>query len=198
MGKVLLEMGVAVDGYVAGPDITPESPLGRDGERLHEWMFAGRSSAESQRFETDHFEGIGALILGRRMTDVGIGPWGAEPTFHAPCFVVTHRAAETVVKQGGTSYIFVTDGIENARQCAREAAGSQDVLVNGGADIARQFLNAGLLDEVRLHLVPVVLGAGIRLFDGVSPDVRLSPTSATTNALVTHVTYEGERPSGEK
>lgn len=195
MGKVLLEMSVAVDGYIAGPDISPEMPLGREGERLHEWMFAGRSSAESQRFETDHFRGIGALILGRRMADLGIGPWGDEPTFHAPCFVVTHRPAQTVVKQGGTSYIFVTDGIENALQRAQEAAGSQDVLVNGGADIARQFLNAGLLDEVRLHLVPVVLGAGTRLFDGVRSDVRLSPSSATTSALVTHVAYEVERPT---
>ena len=195
MGKVLLEMSVAVDGYVAGPDISHETPMGRDGERLHEWMFAGRSSAESQHFETDHFRGIGALILGRRMADLGIGPWGDEPPFHAPCFVVTHRPAQTVVKQGGTSYIFVTDGIENALQRAQEAAGSQDVQVNGGADIARQFLNAGLLDEVRLHLVPVVLGAGTRLFDGVRSDVRLSPSSATTSALVTHVTYEVERPA---
>ena len=194
MGKVVLEMSVAVDGYVAGPDISPESPLGRDGERLHEWMFAGRSSAESQRFETHHFKGVGALILGRRMADVGIGPWGDEPTFHAPCFVVTHRPAGTVVKKGGTSYIFVTDGIESALQGAQEAAGAQNVLVNGGADIARQFLNAGLLDEVRLHLVPVVLGAGTRLFDGVSPDIRLCPTSVTNSVMVTHLTYDVERP----
>lgn len=193
MGKVLLEMSVAVDGYVAGPDVSLESPLGRDGERLHEWMFVGRSSAESQRFETDHFSGIGALILGRRMADVGIGPWGEEPTFHAPCFVVTHRPAETIIKQSGTSYSFVTDGIENALQRALDAAGSQDVLVNGGADIARQFLNAGLLDEVRLHLVPVVLGAGTRLFDGVRSDVCLKPSSATTSTLATHLTYTLER-----
>src|SRR5215213_5916694 len=84
------------------------------------------------------------LILGRRMADLGIGPWGEEPTFHAPCFVVTHRPAPTIVKKGGTSYIFVTDGIEAALERARQAAGSQDVQVNGGADIARQFLNAGL------------------------------------------------------
>jgi dihydrofolate reductase len=143
MGRMLLEMSVALDGYVAGPDITTASPLGRDGERLHEWMFAGRSPAESQRFETDNFKGIGALILGRRMADVGIGPWGEEPTFHAPCFVVTHRPAETVVKKGGTSYIFVTDGVENALQRAQEAAGPLDVLVNGGADIARHYSTPG-------------------------------------------------------
>lgn len=157
-------------------------------------MFAGRSLAESQRFETDHFKGIGALILGRRTADVGIAPWGDEPTFHAPSFVVTQRPAATVVKQGGTSYVFVTDGIKNALKRAQEAAGSQDVLVNGGADIARQVLNDGLLDEVRLHLVPVLLGDGTRLFDGVSPDIGLRPSSATNSVLVTHVTYDIERP----
>lgn len=136
MGKVLLEMGVAVDGYVAGPDITPESPLGRDGERLHEWMFAGRSSAESQRFETDHFEGIGALILGRRITDMGVGPWGDEPTFHAPCFVVTHRPPKRSSSRVARPTSSSPTGIENALQRAQGAAGSQDVLVNGGADIA--------------------------------------------------------------
>src|SRR5207253_3185140 len=100
--------------------------------------------------------GIGAVVMGRRMADVGIGPWGEELPFHAPCFVVTHRPAATIVKKGGTSYVFITDGIEAALERAHQAAGAQDVLVNGGADIARQFLNAGLLDEVRLHLVPVI------------------------------------------
>jgi dihydrofolate reductase len=127
MGKVLLEMSMSLDGYVAGPDVSAEFPMGRGGERLHEWMFAGRSAAESESFETDHYSGIGALIIGRRMADLGIGPWGEEPTFHAPVFVVTHRPAETIVKRGGTSYIFVTEGIENAQLRAREAAGSNDV-----------------------------------------------------------------------
>jgi dihydrofolate reductase len=114
----------------------PRQPLGRGGERLHEWMFAGKPATDSESFETTHFNEIGALILSRRMADLGIGPWGEEPTFHAPCFVVTHRPAETIVKTGGTSYIFVTDGIETALERAREAAGSQDIQVNGGADVA--------------------------------------------------------------
>jgi hypothetical protein len=112
MPKVLLEMSVSLDGYVAGPDVSAEEPMGRGGEHLHEWLFEGRSAAESQAFETDHFSGIGALIIGRRMADLGIGPWGEEQ--------------------------------------AREAAGSLDVQVNGGADIGRQHLEAGALEELRV------------------------------------------------
>lgn len=134
MSKVLMELSVSLDGFVAGPDVDLDAPLGRGGELLHRWMFAGKSAAESRSFDTDHFSGVGAVILGRRMADVGIAPWGEEPTFHAPCFVVTHRRAETIVKRGGTSYIFITDGIEAALERARKAAGSQDVLVNGGAE----------------------------------------------------------------
>jgi dihydrofolate reductase len=189
MSKVLMELSVSLDGFVAGPDVGPEAPLGRGGELLHEWMFAGKSSTESRSFETDHYSGVGAVIVGRRTADLGIGPWGDEPTFHAPCFVVTRRPAETIVKRGGTSDIFITDGIEAALEQAQTTAGSQDVLVNGGAEVGRQFLNAGLLDEVRLHLVPVVLGAGARLFDELRPDVRLTPREAVSTPEVTHLIY---------
>jgi dihydrofolate reductase len=193
MPKVLLEMSMSLDGYVVGRDVSPEEPMGRGGERLHEWMFEGRSADESQAFETDHFRSIGALIIGRRMADLGIGPWGDEPTFHAPVFVVTHRPAETIVKRGGTSYVFVTGGIDDALRRAREAAGTADVQVSGGADIARQYLAAGALDELRLHLVPVLLGAGTRLFDGAtSPNLGLRPTAAINTAQVTHLTYAVE------
>jgi dihydrofolate reductase len=195
MSKVLLELSVSLDGFVTGPEVGPGAPLGIGGERLHEWMFAGRSASDSEAFETAHFSEIGAVVLGRRMADLGIGPWGEEPTFHAPCFVVTHRPAETIVKKGGTSYIFVTDGIEAALERAREAAGPQDVMVNGGADVAQQFLNAGLLDEIRLHLVPMLLGAGTRLFDGVRTDVRLVPREAQNEPAVTHLVYDVGRPT---
>jgi dihydrofolate reductase len=171
--------------------------MGDGGERLHEWMFAGKSQAEVDTFETEHYSEIGALIMGRRMVDLGIGPWGEEPTFHAPCFVLTHRPAETIVKKGGTSYIFVTDGIEAALERAREAAGPQDVQVNGGADVGRQFLNAGLLDEIRLHLAAIILGAGTCLFDGVRTDVRLVPREAQNAPGVTHLVYDVGRPTAE-
>jgi dihydrofolate reductase len=195
MSKVLLELSVSLDGLVTGPEISPGAPLGIGGERLHEWMFGGKSASDSETFETTHFSEIGALVLGRRMADLGIGPWGEEPTFHAPCFVITHRPAETIVKKGGTSYIFVTDGIEAALARARETAGPQDVMVNGGADVARQFLNAGLLDEIHLHLVPMLLGAGTRLLDGVRTDVCLVPREAHTEPTATHLIYDVGRPA---
>jgi dihydrofolate reductase len=198
MAKVLLETSMSLDGYVTGPDVSPEAPMGRGGELLHAWMFEGRSAAESQRFETDHFSSIGAVVIGRRMADLGIGPWGDEPTFHAPVFVVTHRPAETIVKKGGTSYIFVTEGIDDALARAREAAGSEDVMVGGGATIARQYLEAGAIEELRLHLVPVILRAGARLFDeGTSLDVRLRPRTAETSPLATHLTYEVQGPGAQ-
>jgi dihydrofolate reductase len=194
MGKVLLEMSMSLDGYVAGPDVGAEAPMGRSGELLHDWMFEGRSAAESQRFEADHFSSVGALIIGRRMADLGIGLWGDEPTFHAPVFVVTHRPAETIVKRGGTSYVFVTEGIDHALLRAREAAGPDDVQVSGGADIARQYLTVGAIEELRLHLVPVIMGGGTRLFgEGSSPNVRLRPIGADTSPLATHLTYAVER-----
>jgi dihydrofolate reductase len=188
-------LSVSLDGFVAGPDIGPGALLGIGGERLHEWMFAGKSATDSETFETAHFSEVGALILGRRTADLGIGPWGEEPTFHAQCFVVTHRPAETIVKKGGTSYSFVTDGIEAVLERARQAAGSQDVHVNGGADVAHQFLNAGLLDEIHLHLVPIILGAGTRLFDGVRTDVRLVPREAQNAPAVTHLIYDVGHPT---
>jgi dihydrofolate reductase len=190
MGKVLMEITTSLDGYTTGPGVSDESHFGRGGERLHEWMFAGKSAADAKRWQTDHFSTIGAVIIGRRMADLGIGPWGEEPVFHAPCFVVTHRPAETIVKKGGTSYIFVTEGIDAAMAQAKAAAGTQDVMVEGGADIDRQFLNAGLIDEIRLHVAPILLGDGSHLFTGVRPDLRLVPTQASNSPLATHLTYE--------
>lgn len=182
---------MSLDGYVTGPDVGPEEPMGRGGERLHEWMFEGRSDAEVEQFESEHFKDIGAVIVGRRMADLGIVHWGEDPTFHAPVFVVTNRPAETIVKAGGTSYIFVTGGIDEALRRARDAAGSADVIVGGGADIARQYLRAGAIDELRLHLVPLILGGGTRLFDeGPSSIVGLRPIEVTSSPNVTHLTYE--------
>lgn len=192
MSKVFLELTISLDGFVTGRDVGSDAPLGIGGERLHDWMFAGKSATEVETFATEYYGEIGALVMGRRMVDLGIGPWGEEPVFHAPCFVVTHRPAETIIKKGGTSYIFVTDGIEAALDRAREAAGSQDVQVNGGADVGRQFLNAGLLDEVRLHIAPIILGAGTRLFDGVRTDVQLVPREAQNEPAVTHLVYDVE------
>ena len=184
---------MSLDGYVTGPDVSPEEPMGRGGERLHEWMFEGRTSAESERYQIDHFRDIGAVIVGRRMADLGIVHWGEEPAFHSPVFVVTNRPAETIVKAGGTSYTFVTGGIDDALRQAREAAGPADVMIGGGAEIARQYLRAGAIDDLRLHLVPLLLGAGTRLFDDGSPTLSLRPIEVTSTPRATHLTYEVDR-----
>jgi dihydrofolate reductase len=190
MGKVLMEITMSLDGFTAGPGVSAEEPMGRGGEALHEWMFAGKSATDIEAFQMTLFGGVGAVIMGRRMVDLGIGPWGEEPPYHAPCFVVTHRPAETIVKKGGTSYIFVSEGIEAAMAQAKAAAGEQDMMVNGGADVDRQYLNAGLIDEIRLHLAPILLGAGTPLFTGVRSELRLVPTQATNSPLATHLTYQ--------
>src|ERR687897_973906 len=151
MGKVLMEITMSLDGYTTGPEVSAEAPLGRGGERLHEWMFAGKSAAEVERWQTDHFSTIGALIIGRRMADLGIEPWGEEPVFHAPCFVVTHQPAETTVKKGGTSYIFVTEGIDAAMAQAKAAAGAQDVARRGLPPLYAPKLLEGEFSEVGMQ-----------------------------------------------
>jgi dihydrofolate reductase len=191
MPRVILEMSMSLDGYTAGSDVGPDLPLGRGGEALHDWMFAERSQAEIERLQREKFAGIGSVIVGRRMADLGIRYWGDEPAFHAPVFVVTHRPAETIVRRGGTSYVFVSEGLEIATARAREAAAEGDVMIGGGADIARQLLATGVVDELRLHIAPVALGRGTPLFDDqLLRAVRLRPIDATTEPLATHITYE--------
>jgi dihydrofolate reductase len=185
MGKLNFAISVSLDGYVAGPNQTLDEPLGERGEQLHEWVVAlkawrephGREGGETGP-ESDLMEAMirntGATVMGRRMFSGGHGPWendpnadawwGDDPPFHHPVFILTHHAREPVTKEGGTMYTFVTDGIEAALEQARAAAGDKDVAVGGGASVAQQYLKAGLLDEIQLHVVPVLLGHGVRLF----------------------------------
>src|SRR5262245_34371891 len=198
MTKVTLEMPVSLDGYAAGPDVGPDEPMGRGGEQLHNWMFSGRSPGESERYEIEHFKDVGAVIAGRRMADLGIEPWGDEPTFHAPVFVVTNRPAETIEKAGGTSYVFVTGGIDETLRRAREEAEPADVMVIGGADVAGQYLRAGAIDELWLHVAPLILGAGTRLFGyGPWPSMKLRPLEVESVPLATHLTYGVEHPAAD-
>src|SRR5919201_6093374 len=196
MPKVLLEMSMSLDGCVTGPDVGPDEPMGRGGERLHDWMFEGRSGSESEAFLIEKLKDIGAVIVGRRMADLGIVHWGEEPVFHCPVFVVTNRPAEAIERAGGTSYTFVTGGIDEALERAREAAGTADIIVGGGAEIARQYLRAGAIDELRLHLVPLILGGGTPFFDD-GTTIGLRTIEVTAEPKVTHLTYEVERsPAG--
>lgn len=165
MGKVVLNISMSLDGFSAGANIRPEEPMGDNGERLHDWMFSGEGGEASKPVVADFFENTGAYIMGNRTLRLGIDIWGSNPPFHAPCFVLAGSPRNTVTRQGGTSYIFVTGGVESALEQAREAAGDKDVVIMGGADAARQYLNARLIDEIYLHIAHVLLGSGTRLFD---------------------------------
>jgi len=179
MTRVISDISISLDGFVAGPNPTLEQPLGARGELLHEWAFRLKSFREphglpgGERGPDDDVvaetqRAIGAVVMGRRMFSGGEGPWeddpnadawwGDDPPFHGPVFVLTHHARETVEKQGGTSFTFVTDGLEAALDQARAAAGGKDVHVPGGASVIQQCLNAGALDELQVHVVPVLLG----------------------------------------
>lgn len=211
MQRVTCQISISLDGYVAGPDQGREHPLGRGGERLHEWVVptegwrrlhgldGGERNRDSEIAET-LLDGIGAHVMGRNMFSPDRGPWdpdwrgwwGDEPPFHAPVFVVTHHPREPLELDGGTTFHFVCDGVEAAVERARQAAGDADVAIAGGASTINQALAAGLLDELYLHVVPVVLGAGERLLVDVG-DPKLTPVEVVGSPAVTHVRYRVER-----
>jgi dihydrofolate reductase len=191
MGRFILDLSVSLDGFIAGPkdDDKPDRELGGL-DILHDWRFGVQSSTEAEAYEVEKFKPMGAGIVGRRMLDLGIGPWGENPTFHMPIFVLSHEARKPITKQGGTTYTFVTAGIESALKQAEEAAGGKDIMLLGGANVAQQFLKAGLLDEIHLHLVPVLLGEGIRLFENVGTEpIKLEQISLTEEPGVTHFRF---------
>jgi dihydrofolate reductase len=198
MTKVTCELTITADGYSAGLNQTEERPFGDDGgdgwgDKLHAWMF---ESPEENRAETDQMGAAKAFIMGRNMFGPVRGEWdrqwngwwGDNPPFHGPVFVLTHHAREPQPMEGGTTYYFVTDGIESALAQAREAAGDGEVSIHGGANTINQYLTAGLVDELRLHIVPFTLGAGTRLFEGVPP-LKFEQVTSRAATGVTHVTY---------
>jgi dihydrofolate reductase len=191
MSRTILELSISLDGYGAGPNISPESPLGEDGDRLHDWMFDGATEA-GRRIQKEFFADAGAVVMGRRMFDLGKPHWDPAPeTFRRlPAFVVTNRPAEPIADPGGSTFTFITDGIERALTTAREAAGDRDVVVLGGPTTGGQFLAAGLLDEVRLHVVHILLGAGTPLLDRQRGGPRqLEATRVVEDAGVTHFRF---------
>lgn len=200
MGKVTADMNVSLDGFIAGPGARPGNPLGDTGARVHDWMKdtsswreraglpGGDSNTDSEVVEA-WFRGYGAVVMGRNMFDTGEVPWGDNPPFRAPVFVVTNRAREVLPREGGTTFTFITDGIEKALAQAQVAAGGKDVDVAGGADVLQQFLRAGLLDELQLHFAPVFLGDGIRLFDRTPENIQVEPITVIESPRITHVRY---------
>src|SRR6185312_9325643 len=185
MTLVTADMTISLDGFVAGPRQTLEHPMGEGTERLHRWQF---EQPEENAAEIAAIVEAGAFIMGRNMfgpiRGEWSGGWGEEPPYHAPVFVLTHYPREPLVMDGTTFY-FVTDGVQSAMEQARAVAGDATISIGGGADTMRQFLGAGLIDELRLHTSPILLHEGERLFDGVR-DLTLEPIAVKSNPLVTH------------
>ena len=193
MGKVVLDMSVSLDGIGAGPNPNEVDRMGAGGERLHAWFpfydpeqepTAGvpAEGEADARMVRELFAETGAVVLGKRTFDLGLEPWGGTP-FPVPCFVLTHEARDDLVTATGT-FAFVTEGIERAVHRAQAAAGDKDVLVMGGPTVAQQAVRAGLVDEIRLHLVPVLFGAGTRLFDDIgTKHIELEPAAVVASPL---------------
>ena len=215
MTRLTLDISMSLDGFIAGPNQTLEEPLGKGGERLHEWVTrleawrephgleGGETNADSE-VVTEALAAAGAIVIGRRMFSGGVGPWeddpnadawwGDNPPFHVPVFILTHHERETVVKEGGTTFTFVTDGIESALEQARAAAGDKNVALGGGADVVQQYLKAGLLDELQIHVVPLLLGGGVSLFGSLGIDqAELEQTRVIASPSVTHLRYSVRR-----
>lgn len=201
MSIVKADITISLDGYLAGPNDGPEFPLGEGGERLHQWVYELESwrehhgmSGGKQNQDSDIVEesvhNVGAVLMGRRMFNNGEAPWGEEPPFYVPVFVVTHHAREPLVKEGGTTFYFVTDGIESALRQAQEAANGKDISVAGGGNLIQRLLTLGVLDELQIHIAPVLLGAGRRLFDTIEPrQIELECTRVVESPVVTHLKY---------
>jgi dihydrofolate reductase len=210
-----LDITMSLDGYVAGPNPSLEEPLGEGGERLHEWVVrlaswreyhgleGGETGADDELVE-ENVASIGAHIMGRRMFSSGAGPWeqdpkadgwwGDDPPFHHQVFVLTHHEREPLSMKGGTTFHFVTEGIEAALEQATAAAGELDVGISGGAAVAQQYLRAGLIDTMHIHVAPLLLGGGTRLFGELGGEpIKLEPVRATQGNDVVHLTFS--RPS---
>jgi dihydrofolate reductase len=209
MGIFRFQISVSLDGYVAGPHQSEENPLGVGGMDLHQWVFeleawrkrqgqeGGEVNASNAVFE-GALSNVGANVMGRNMFGGGSGPWGKDPAwngwwgdnppFHSPVFVLTHHPRSPLEMQGGTTFVFVTEGIESALEQAKQAADDKDVLLGGGANVVQQYLAAGLVDEFELHVVPVLLGEGERLLDNVG-NLEVEQVRVIEAPGVTHLKY---------
>jgi dihydrofolate reductase len=214
MSELTVNMMMSLDGYTAGPEQSAENPFGLRGMQLNEWLFPLRAFREMQGEEGGEdnasgpiveswFDNIGATVMGRNMFGGGPGRWGPDPwtgfwgpnpPYHHPVFVLTHHAREPLEMEGGTTFYFVTDGIESALQLATEAAAGKDVSLGGGATTVQQYLAAGLVDEILISLVPVFLGGGTRLFDNLGEArPRLEQAQVVEAPGVTHIRYRRDR-----
>jgi dihydrofolate reductase len=214
MAKLRFGVSMSLDGFIAGPNPSVDHPLGKGGMQLHEWAFklaawrkphgqeGGEVNASTEVVE-ESLQNIGASVMGRSMFGGGSGPWGEDPwdgwwgddpPFHTPVFVLTHHAREPLKKEGGTTFFFVTDDIESALAQAKAAAGGKDVSLGGGADVAQQYLQAGLIDELQLNVVPILLYDGTRLFENIGgAEIELEQVRVLEAPGVTHLEYRVTR-----
>jgi dihydrofolate reductase len=194
MSSVTCDLSISVDGFVAGPDQSRENPLGLGGRRVHEWHFD--PEGEDRRIQQEWMGAAGAFIMGRHMFGPDRGEWdpdwrgwwGEDPPYHAPVFVLSHHERDPLPMAGGTTFHFVTEGLESALERARAAAGEKDVAIAGGASTVNQYLAAGLIEVLHLHIAPTLLGRGERLFEGVA-DLDLTPIQVVGTDKATHVKY---------
>ncbi|WP_217213041.1 dihydrofolate reductase family protein [Streptomyces sp. AC550_RSS872] len=198
---VTADMAISLDGCIAGPNVALDNPGGDGAEPLFEWihnlaswrerqgMTGGEENRDSELMR-EWFDATGAVVMGRMMYDTGEEFWGENPPFRTPVFVLTHRPRPTLLKEGGTTFTFVTDGIHSALDQAKAAAGDRNVDIAGGASTVRQYLGEGLIDELQLHVVPALLGDGLRLFEGPGLGRRdLEPVRVVDTPLATHLKY---------
>jgi len=205
MSKVFFDVGVSLDGYIAGPNARPGNPLGDGGPRIHQWLFetaffrerlgmTGGESSRDDQMVRRLFDRPGAHVMGRRMFDEGEVGWPEEAPFGAPVFVLTHNVREPWPRKGGTTFYFATEGMADALERAKTAAKGRDVRVSGGGATIRQFIQAGLIDDFTLHVAPVILGSGVRLMDHLLPnDLVAEQVDAISSANVTHINYRVRR-----
>jgi dihydrofolate reductase len=202
MSKVFISVGMALDGFLAGPNGGPKNPLGDGGVDIHKWAFRasaflerlGMEGGESNSHDNDivehTFERAGAHIMGRRMFDEGENNWPEDAPFRAPVFVLTNHPRSAWERKGGTTFYFSGDSIQDALTKARRAAGNKDVRISGGASVIQHYLNAGLVDELCIQLAPVLLGKGVRLLDHIDKNkVNLEIVEAVNSQLITHLHY---------
>jgi len=201
MSKVFFDVGVSVDGFIAGANRGPNNPLGDGGVGIHRWAFetayflerlglSGGSASPDDQLVKQVFERAGAYVMGRRMFDEGELGWPENPPFRAPVFVLTHSAREPWHRNGGTTFYFVSDGVESALEQAMAAASGHDVRVCGGAQTIRQYIDAGVVDEFTIHVGAVILGAGLRLMEQLSPaKFKFEQRHVGHSALATHINY---------
>jgi dihydrofolate reductase len=201
MSKVTIDVGMSLDGFIAGPNAGPQNALGDGGHRIHRWVYdleawrerqslrGGQANRDDQVLR-EAYENVGAFVMGRRMFDEGEAGWPDPPPFRAPVFVLTNHGRDPWVRKGGTTFTFVTDGIQSALERTKEAAGEKDVRISGGADTLDQFLRAGFVAEMQIHLAPEILGGGVRLFEGVGAGgLNLEKIRVIDSPEVTHMAF---------